>query len=1002
MNLRTYETDGRALYARLAELVAGILNTVIRQQAELRLQQIQHRAKDPSSLRKKLERAGALESDDIGAAAKDLAGCRAVFYTNSDVARFQSSGFITDNFVVDWTRTKIHHPHPTAADVNFFISNNYVIRLKDERLALAEYADFRDIWCELQVQTTLNHAWSEMEHDMIYKMPTLNGFGGAQMQGIESRMKRVMRDYLLPAGYEFQKIVDDFERLSSGKQLFDAGALEQLGSCEDNNARYELLHRFKEYVLPSYDDLGKVQAEVREAVVAAVQRAYVTEPIPIETPFASLPGESVETVLKVAADILDYLRYFDVEATFEAVCVLFAGAPNDNIRKRLLKSAETLSKHQLDIWKEAGPVVQLRLVDHVQRMDPQAIGPVRPVVMRVFGEVLKSELTGSSATYNAVTLHRGAAVPNDALEVARKGAINLLKGFFRKTESEGDRLWVVQTLAHAMQPPYRGVSDALAKMILRDTVDIVDFYTEIAPGLSYELLEHLEHSLLWQYRHKGKSGVKEEDHELTALRAALSARIFAFRDAINADRHFVVYKTLVGFESVFMPEWEADALDVEAREAYRNARINDLVAEVSERNADEWLSVLSRCARADFKDGATFISFNRFLEELAKAKPQISVSYLDRLDERLANFLPAMLGGLELGLGREPLHQKLFQWIADHRYVRQILWYQRYAAEFDSRLLEAALHAAIEDQDDTAVLKAIAASVARHGDVEGGLISLVFLPALKYLSEKGDTRWVNEAAVLPTKSSIFQDLSPEQADLVLAAIATRAHLEYRDEEILNEIANGYSTKIVELFGGRLAAEREGLDGDRFEAIPYEFYLLQPALQMIPEYVVTAARQWFAADNEYFVYRGGRLLANVFPSFTPEYERALQAVCERNTRDDFEFVAQILANYNGQVFTHDLTKAVVDALPADDPLLQQVGMALDSTGALRGEFGLVEAFRQKRQELEPWLVDSRERVREFAKRHIHHLDLQIAAEQRRSEEALEFRKRSYPPNDRPEE
>jgi ppGpp synthetase/RelA/SpoT-type nucleotidyltranferase len=45
-------------------------------QPGLRLQHIQQRAKDPSSLRKKLARAGSLESDNIGAAAKDLAGCR--------------------------------------------------------------------------------------------------------------------------------------------------------------------------------------------------------------------------------------------------------------------------------------------------------------------------------------------------------------------------------------------------------------------------------------------------------------------------------------------------------------------------------------------------------------------------------------------------------------------------------------------------------------------------------------------------------------------------------------------------------------------------------------------------------------------------------------------------------------------------------------------------------------------------------------------------------------
>jgi hypothetical protein len=89
-------------------------------------------------------------------------------------------------------------------------------------------------------------------------------------------MKKIMRDHLLPAGYEFQKVVDDFERLQSGKELFDQGALIQLAACEDNNARFELLQRFEEYVLPSYDDLTNVQSDVRSAVIMAVQQAYTT------------------------------------------------------------------------------------------------------------------------------------------------------------------------------------------------------------------------------------------------------------------------------------------------------------------------------------------------------------------------------------------------------------------------------------------------------------------------------------------------------------------------------------------------------------------------------------------------------------------------------------------------------------------------------------------------------------------------------------------------------
>lgn len=159
----------------------------------------------------------------------------------------------------------------------------------------------------------------------------------------------------------------------------------------------------------------------------------------------------------------------------------------------------------------------------------------------------------------------------------------------------------------------------------------------------------LEHGLLWQYRHKGKSGAKEEDTALASIRTTLSDRILAFRDLVNADRNFVIYKTLVGFESVFPIEWESDALNVEVREAFRNDPIRDLVNEVTENTADEWLSILARCARTELKDGATFISFDRFLQVLGKSKPATLMSYLDRLDDRLANFYPLCSAGWSLG-----------------------------------------------------------------------------------------------------------------------------------------------------------------------------------------------------------------------------------------------------------------------------------------------------------------------------------------------------------------
>jgi ppGpp synthetase/RelA/SpoT-type nucleotidyltranferase len=193
LDFETYARSKQFDYAALAETVESILRAAIAAHpGAFHLQQVQRRAKNPESLKKKLDDRNLLSTTTLETNIKDLAGCRLIFYTNSDVSRFLQSGIIQDNFDVDWERTKIHYPVPGKTDPdNLFISNNYVLRLKADRTALPEYARFSDIWCEVQVQTTLNHAWSEMEHDIIYKKPTLAGFGGKLFEAIQQRLRQL-------------------------------------------------------------------------------------------------------------------------------------------------------------------------------------------------------------------------------------------------------------------------------------------------------------------------------------------------------------------------------------------------------------------------------------------------------------------------------------------------------------------------------------------------------------------------------------------------------------------------------------------------------------------------------------------------------------------------------------------------------------------------------------------------------------------------------------------
>ena len=106
------------------------------------------------------------------------------------------------------------------------------------------------------------------------------------------------------------------------------------------------------------------------------------------------------------------------------------------------------------------------------------------------------------------------------------------------------------------------------------------------------------------------------------------------------------------------------------------------------------------------------------------------------------------------------------------------------------------------------------------------------------------------------------------------------------------------------------------------------------------------------------------------------------------------MVQVLSSYHGVVSLNETCKAVVGALPAGDPLLSGVEMVLQNTGVVSGEFGLVQAYQAKKLEMAGWLADPDAKIRAFAESYVLLLDRQIAAEQRRSEESIEMRKRMY--------
>ncbi len=103
---------------------------------------------------------------------------------------------------------------------------------------------------------------------------------------------------------------------------------------------------------------------------------------------------------------------------------------------------------------------------------------------------------------------------------------------------------------------------------------------------------------------------------------------------------------------------------------------------------------------------------------------------------------------------------------------------------------------------------------------------------------------------------------------------------------------------------------------------------------------------------------------------------------------------MLRNYHGELFTHILSKEIVKAVDAGSSLLNEVAIALETTGVVSGEFGMAEAYERKKQEIADWLSDPDEKVRAFATRYTSDLEHMRDSETKRAEEGIALRKHRF--------
>ena len=994
MNILEYESSGHALYAELCNVVAELLDRAIQNAEGFRLQQIQSRAKDPISLRARLAQVGAVESDEIETLRKDLAGCRIVFYTNNDVNRFATSGLLGDLFEIDWERSKFHQPGPGTQDAEkLFQSYNYVVRLKDDRTALVEYDRFKGLWCEVQVQTTLNHAWAEMAHDIIYKRPEIKGFGARESEMIERRLGEAMRDHLLPAGFIFQKIASDVQRLMEGKELFDLGAVDAILKAPDNNERKDAAERLRDDVLPYYDDPQTEFPDIREKLKQAWLTAHETTAKSRETPFGNYPGAEPHDVAKVIADILEQYRYLDPEATYAAIRDLFVQTNDPDSRKHLIGLAEKLSAHTLQVWEKYGPIAQTRLATALKTEDN--LGAIGPIAAVICGEILKPDITGTSSSSNTVTFHTGAIIYSDALAAARRDAIDMLIQLAASAPSEDEQRLAISNLFIAGSgPQHAAYSNEVTSMILDDTAYMLRALQPILAQKPMDARQDYEQRILqlWR-RYRSLPDNLSSDGKIAETQAQLIEAIMAIRDALNADEEFVIFKTLVGFRSVFPHMWEDDGFDFEKNQRIRDDRQDELLDTISEETWRNWKQRLGHAAAIQSNYGATFPPLFRFFEQIATRLPAFGLDLLiDR--ELLPHWTLAPLAVAVFDTdAREEAKESLLAWAENGDYLPEIASTTRFAKTVDRKLALRVAEIAREKEDEHACVILLEAATRRFADDKSFWRDEVFFPCLAMLHAAGNHRWIDCTWFSTQGDSLFADLSTAQRTELLEAMIGVPNIDYHAEAILLPLARQDHIAVLEYFGRRIAGTEEQGRAP-FDAVPFSFHEVNKAFQLHPKDVLEALRRWNDADGVNTRWQLSHFLSRVYPEFESPLPETLTALINDADSDTLAFVVSLLEGFEGRETLLPILRAILASDAATDDIEKAVSHVFHETGVMTGEFGAAQTYQAKADSIRPWLDDSSERVRTFSEQEIRSLERRVAAENRRAQEEIALRRLDY--------
>lgn len=996
-----YNDDKIKLYDDFALAIKTIIEKIIENKGlKSKIQVITHRVKERVKLEEKLKRP---EEKSIYFVEKninkftdvdDLAGVRVVFYLGSEAEKFsvlvkKELKNITEKVKAKFDGYKAIH----------LVVND----LEEDRLKLIEYSRFRGLKCEIQLTTPLLHAWSELEHDIIYKpRQEIKKRKTMALEILDERFKDIMINHINEAGLEFESIAYLYGEVEKGHDIFMPNLITESGN---NNKIYQQLLLLEKYTEKlNVDKYGN--KKIMELLDVCIKKAGSNKAKNESSILGELPGKKLGDIAEKALDIVENIKYVDFTRAFKFLVSIYENKKLGLREEKVLEIVKNFSKYK--VVRKAP-----NMVAFLYKFQSEILGIISgwesakqirnlKIINKSFGEILEfSYELSEMQNWNTISLISGPLVPNDELKNIRKGIIDLIIKLYGQVSDIKSRIDLLHTLENVSR--FHSNTDENGRSFILGEIDyIVGFYENIIIDEKGEIIA--EAPIIYEIEERlillnKNSGLASKD------------KIEKILSVIRADKFYGLYRILVG-DIIYRDEGGYDAYQKK-----KSDTISDCLKKMDLGNVEEWKKVLNDIAKyKDVAESWTLQGFNSFLQRLAEEKPEIAEIILDdafKHEKPLLKFADQALFGFRrkgdfnlwdkyVGvIIKNKLTDLFFGVLVSFLYIEKSDIGSN-VRKCDIDLFEKAING---DKPLEFLRKKDVNKFVFHSSLIRGLLHIH-----KSSPKRVEKLVIHEVESNPLLLGLYtQELHFMEIrgmvnyskwaiiniKYILNKLVELKDLNYDAQEVLLSIGKKKFDFIMDVFIKRIKKAQEEkpkkkFEVNRYEAIPFNFNEnLKKHISENKKYFNYAAMWSEKMTKKWSVYNWelGQFIERIDSSF----DAVLKSIIKKGDKKSLNNAVDILkvANIPPLEICFEIVKKT-----NDKKILDRVASAMYATGTVSGEYGFSNAHRKKAESLKGYLDSNNKRVKDFAIKMIEDFNNRADEERKREEKEVQLRKEGF--------